>query len=142
MYGRGRMPMGGMMGGPQGMPGDRGGMRGGMGQVDQWEPMGHPGMRGPQDMVQPGGFNPWQQFPGGPGGWAGGGPEGMVGPGALPNLPPRFQGGPPIGGWGGHRGGGFGAGMPGMGMGGGMGRGRGMPAGPPIPRRLPMRQYR
>ena len=173
-----RMPMGGMMGGPQGMMGSPQGMPGrgfggqmgggfGGGMGGGFGGRGHPGM----GMVQPGGPNPWQQFPGG---WAGGGPEGMAGPnrdrmaavmpegwdepdspnyrppqpkwGAFPNMPPQFQGGPPAGGWGGHRGGGFGnqlGAMPGMsgerGMSGGFG---GRPeAGPPVPRRLPGRAY-
>ena len=143
---------GGMAGGGRGMEGLPGFAPGGPddpamggtgymgGGQGGWK--GHPGMRGPQDMVQPGGPNPWQQFPGG---WSGGGPEGRVGPiGAFPNMPPQFQGGPPAGGWGGHRGGGFGnqlGAMPGMsgerGIPGGFG---GRPeAGPPVPRRLPGR---
>ena len=183
-----RGPMGpmrgpqGMMGAPQGMqePMGRGfgGQRGpydafgggmGGGGRGNYQP-GHPGMRGPQDMVQPGGPNPWQQFPGG---WAGGGPEGIAGPnraapavmpegwdepgspnyrppqpkwGPFPNMPPQFNPRSPAGGWGGHRGGGFGnqlGAMPGMsgerGMSGGFG---GRPqAGPPVPRRMPGKVY-
>jgi len=148
-----RGPMqGGMMGVPQGMPGrGSGGDRwitgggygpGGMGsQIGR----GHPGMRGPQGMPPQ-----WDAFPGG---WAGGGPEGMAGPiGSFPNIPPQFQGGPPAG-IGGFRQPGFisgGRDDPSRGGSGYWGGGRGIPggmggrpqAGPPVPRRLPMREYR
>ena len=152
-----RMPMGGMMGSPQGMPGRGfgGQMGGGFGGPDVFGGgmgggfggRGHPGMRGPQDMVQPGGPNPWQQFPGG---WAGGGPEGMAGPiGSYPNLPPQFQGGRPAG-MDSFRQPGFVSGGrddPSMGGSGYWGGDRGIPggmggrpeAGPPVPRRLPGR---
>jgi len=166
-----RGPMG-MMGAPQGMQGPQGmpgrgfggqmaGTFGGGRNYDQFGDIrgagmggeigigagrGHPGMRGDWGgMRGPQGMPPqWDAFPGG---WAGGGPEGMAGPiGSFPNMPPPFQGGGPAG-WGGHRGGGFGpqmgGGMPGMsgerGMPGGMG---GRPqAGPPVPRRMPDKVY-
>ena len=154
-----RGPMqGGMMGAPQGMQGPMGrGFDGQRGPYDEWgggmggavgigAGRGHPGMRGDWGgMRGPQGMPPqWDAFPGG---WAGGGPEGMAGPiGSFPNMPPQFQGGGPAG-WGGHRGGGFGpqmgGGMPGMsgerGMSGGFG---GRPqAGPPVPRRMPSKVY-
>jgi len=170
-----RGPMqGGMMGAPQGMQGPQGmpgrgfggqmaGTFGGGRNYDQFGDIrgagmggeigigagrGHPGMRGDWGgMRGPQGMPPqWDAFPGGRGGWAGGGPEGMAGPiGSFPNMPPQFQGGPPAGG--GFRQPGFisgGPDDPSRGGSGYWGGGRGIPggmggrpqAGPPVPRRM------